>query len=295
MRLLSVATLASLWIAAPLAAAPSRTPVEITYLGTAGWQIRSGETVVLLDPYYSRPPYPKEDTRIAPDAAAIARHAPARADLVLVSHSHWDHLLDAAAVAAKTGAELLGSASTVNYGRASGLPDKQLVPVRGGEDYAFDGFSVRVIPGLHSALYDKHWLDDGIIAPGVKLPMTVAEYHVGGTFAYLVRIGGRELLFVSSANFIERELAGLTPDVLVAAPGLREEIHDYTCRLLRAVGKPRLVFATHFDDFTVPYEAARAAHGETVAKLRPFVEEIRRCAPGTDARIPRHLEAVRLP
>jgi L-ascorbate metabolism protein UlaG (beta-lactamase superfamily) len=285
-------------LAAPaprLGAAPKRAPLELTYLGTAGWEIKSGDTVLLLDPYYSRLPYPKDDARIAPDEAAVARHAPARASLVMVSHSHWDHLLDAAVVAARTSAPLLGSASTAAYGRASGLPDDRIVPVRGGEDYAFDGFSVKVIPSLHSALYKKHWLDDGIIAPGVKLPMTAGDFKVGGTFAYLVRIAGREILFVSSANFIERELEGLHPDVLVAAPGLRQEIHDYTCRLLRATGKPRLVLATHFDEFTIPYDAARAQHDETVADQQGFLEEVRGCSPRSDVRIPRHLEAIEVP
>jgi L-ascorbate metabolism protein UlaG (beta-lactamase superfamily) len=279
------------------AAAPPRgAPVELTYLGTAGWQIRAGDVVVLLDPYYSRVPWPKDGGRIAPDAAAIARHAPARAALVLVSHSHWDHLLDAAEVAKRTGAQVVGSASTVNYARGSGVAEDHVIPVRGGEDYAFGGgLSVRVIPSLHSALRGKHWADDEVIRVGAKPPMTLDEFHPDRTFAFLVRIGGRELLFVSSANFIERELAGLTPDVLIAAPGLREEIHDYSCRLVRAAGQPKLVLATHFDEFTVPYAEAKARHAETAAAQKGFVDEIRGCAPGTEVRIPRHLEAIAVP
>ncbi len=38
----------------------------------------------------------------------------------------------------------------------AGLADDQLVPVKGGEDYAFGAVSVRVVPGLHSALDSKH-------------------------------------------------------------------------------------------------------------------------------------------
>jgi len=76
----------------------------------------------------------------------------------LVAHSHVDHVLDAPAVATMTGAELIGAVTTMRFAIAAGLPRDRIVPVQGGEDYAFAGLSVRVIPALHSALDDKHTL-----------------------------------------------------------------------------------------------------------------------------------------
>jgi len=61
--------------------------------------------VLLLDPYCSRPA--DDGGPAIPDPAAIAAHAPAHADLVMVGHSHADHLLDAPAVAVRTGAQLM--------------------------------------------------------------------------------------------------------------------------------------------------------------------------------------------
>lgn len=82
------------------------------------------------DPYLSRP---NLDEPIVPDAEAIARHAPARADLILIGHSHVDHLLDAPAIALRSGAEVLGSESTTMVGLASGVPAARLITVKGGE------------------------------------------------------------------------------------------------------------------------------------------------------------------
>lgn len=259
----------------PAASSP-KAPVTLTYLGVAGWQIDTAGTRVLVDPYLSRPA--DLGGPLASDPQAVARRAPERADVIVVGHSHVDHLLDVPAVAQRTGAQIIGSESTARVARAAGVPDTQIVPIRGGEDYAFDRFSVRVIPSLHSALDDKHVLGKPIT---VIPPVTFDDYEEGGTFNYLVRAGGHEVFVQSTANFIERELTGLRPDIAILAPGLRQEIHDYTCRLLHALGDPPLVFVTHFDDWRKP--AVAAPPSEDVTR---FVAEVTACAPGTRVVVP---------
>jgi L-ascorbate metabolism protein UlaG (beta-lactamase superfamily) len=251
----------------------------------AGWQLDAGDHTLLADPYYSRPDL---DAPVVPDAAAIAAHAPARADLIVIGHSHVDHLLDAPMIATRTGAQLLGSESTARVARASGVLADHVITVKGGEDFAFDGYSVRAIPSLHSALDHKHGFG-GTIAPAPSLPMKFADYEEGGTFAYLVRIGGHEVLFLDTANFIERELEGIHPDVAIIAVGLREEIHDYTCRLLRVLGQPRLVYANHFDDWR------HAPAPVPSSELAQFTAEVHRCSPGTTVVIPRPFERMVVP
>jgi L-ascorbate metabolism protein UlaG (beta-lactamase superfamily) len=267
-------------------ATPARSPITLTYLGVAGWQIEAAGKVVITDPYVSRPVDP--DAPLVSDAAAVAARTPAKADLVVVGHSHFDHLLDAPAVALRTGAVLLGSVSTTRVGRASGLADDRLIAVKGGEDFAMDGFSIRAIPSLHSAIGDKH-IFGAEIPPEPELPMPQAGYQEGGTFAYLVRLGGHEVLVLDTANFIERELVGLRPDIAIIAPGLREHIHDYTCRLLHALGDPPVVIATHFDDWKGP--PVDAPPSEDLTK---FGDEVRACAPHTRLIVPKHFERIAL-
>jgi L-ascorbate metabolism protein UlaG (beta-lactamase superfamily) len=266
--------------ASPVAA---RAPLALTYLGVAGWQIECAGKTILVDPYFSRPDL---DGPIASDPQAVAAHAPKHADLIVIGHSHVDHLLDAPAVALATGAEILGSDSTARVALAAGVPADHVIPVKGGEDYAFDGFSVRVIPSLHSALGDKHVFGQPIT---VVPPVRFEDYAEGGTFDYLVRVGGHEILVSSTANFIERELEGLHPDVAIIAPGLRQEIHDYTCRLMHVLGDPPVVYATHFDNWRGP-----PVDEPPDADTQAFVEEVRACAPATRVAIPRHFERMQL-
>lgn len=266
---------------------PARAALTLTYLGVAGYQLESGSTRILADPFFSRPA--DADAVALPDQAAIAAHMPARADLIVVGHSHVDHLLDVPSIALASGAQVMGSLSTARVARASGVPSDRIVTVKGGEDYAFGGYSVRVIPSLHSALEHKHVFGTEIPAD-VALPLPGAGYAEGGTFAYLIRLGGHEVLFLSTANFIERELTGLRPDIAIVATGLRQEVHDYSCRLIRALGEPPLIYANHFDDWRGP-----PVDQEPNADLQAFVQEVSACSPGTQVVIPRHFVAYDAP
>ncbi len=285
--------------------------VTLTYLGTAGWEISDGKTVILVDPYISRilgppppelPPYVREpgDTRTAygwddvaaPDVAAIDSHVP-RADFVLVTHTHYDHVLDVPHIALKTHATVIGTESTQNVLRAYGVPEQQLITVRGGEDYEFGAFSVRVIPSIHSALDHKHYFSSDKAPEGMKAPLTLKQIHPeGGTLAYLVRFRGHQILAFGGMNYIEREIEGLEPDVvLVGAGSSRREIYDYTGRLMRDLHYPALVLPTHWDNFLAPYGESQQP---AIDRLQSFIQEVRAASPKSKVIIPKYFEPMAL-
>ena len=285
-------------------------PVSLEYMGAAGWRITDGTTVMLIDPYLSRiigPPPPGRvfvpapgDTRPAygwddvavPDAAAIESHVK-RADFILVTHTHYDHVLDVPHLALTTKATVIGTESTENVLRTYRVPEEQLVTVRGGEDYDFGVFSVKVIPSLHTALDHKHYFSSATTPAGLKAPLTLEQMHPeGGTLAYLIRFHGHQILAFGGMNYIEREIEGLRPDVaLVGASPSRSEIYDYTGRLMRNLGFPPLVLPTHWDDFLVPYTASQQP---AIDGLQSFVEEVKTASPKSKVIVPRYFEPITL-
>jgi L-ascorbate metabolism protein UlaG (beta-lactamase superfamily) len=284
--------------------------VAVTWLGNAGWQVSEGNTVILVDPYLSRirapappgaPPLPASDTRRAygwedrpvSDHTTIDAHIH-HADLVLVTHAHYDHIFDVPYIADRTGATVVGSESTTNILRAYGIAERQLITVRGGEDYQFNGFSLRVIPSLHSPLDHKHYFSSQTAPPGMKAPLTLQQMHPeGGTFAYLIRIGAHEILAFGGMNYIERELEGLRPDVvLVGANASRRENYDYCGRLMRVLGYPALVLPTHWDNFLLPYGASQRV---AVEALQSFLDEVTAASPRTRVVVPEYFQAIALP
>jgi len=287
--------------------------VTLTYLGTAGWEIADGRVVILVDPYLSRlriiPPSSfalqpnPEDHRPAvsqndvliTDTATIDRHIQ-RADFILLTHSHVDHIMDAPYIAMKTGAMTIGHQSSINVMRASGVPEQKLLMVRGGEDYEFGTFSLKVIPSLHSPLFQKQYFNrhgDAVIPSTVRPPFTLADLSIdGGSLAYLVRIGGHQILVFGSMNYIEREVEGLRPDVVMVGAGAsRAEIHDYAGRLMRALGFPGLVLATHWDNYFLPFDASQ---DEYIRPLQTFIKEVHAASPRTRVILPKYFQPIAL-
>lgn len=285
--------------------------VVLKYLGTAGWEISDGATVILIDPYISRingPAPPgggtghtvSDNTRPAlkwtdpavPDTAAIDSRIP-RADFVLVTHTHYDHVLDVPHIALKTGATVIGTESTANVMRAYAVPENQLITVRGGEDYEFGTFSLKIIPSLHSPLDHKHYFSSATTPAGLKAPLTLEQIHPeGGTLIYLIRFHNHQILAFGGMNYIERELTGLEPDVaLIGAGASRKEIHDYSGRLMRALHYPAIVLPTHWDNFLAPYDASQQP---ALDALQSFIQEITTASPKTKVIVPKYFEPITL-
>jgi L-ascorbate metabolism protein UlaG (beta-lactamase superfamily) len=285
---------------APTALAPGQ--VQLTYLGNAGWEITDGRTVIIVDPYvtqfagysFTGGPARSPDDVLSPDTAIIDRRIP-RADYILVTHAHWDHVLDAPYIARKTGAVIVGNASVANLARASNVSDSALISVGGGEDYEFGTFSLRVIPSLHSALFNKRYytrVGSGEIPRGLKPPLQRRVYSQdGGTFAYLLRMGGQQILIMGGMNFIEREMDGLRPTIALIGAikpnGGYGEIHDYIGRLMRALGNPKAVLPTHLDAYGDPARQPAIAEQQRV-----FADEVRRVSPKTRVILPTWFEPI---
>jgi L-ascorbate metabolism protein UlaG (beta-lactamase superfamily) len=273
-----------------------------------------GKTVILVDPYLTRlkvatpnDPVLPEDTRptvasddyVVSDEAVVDAHVK-RANFILITHTHLDHTLDVPYIARRTGAMVIGTDSTANFARASGVPDNQLMTVKGGEDLEFGGFSVRVIPSLHGILRRAPNLPRSLGPPlpavfpsDAKAPFRFRELFVeGGTLAFLVRLSGQQVLVFGSMNYIQREVEGLRPDVaLIGAMPERREIYSYTPRLLHALGYPRLVLPTHWDRFNVPYSTSQQP---AIERLQSFVAEVKAASPGTRVIVPEYFHPIRV-
>jgi L-ascorbate metabolism protein UlaG (beta-lactamase superfamily) len=287
--------------------------IRLSYLGTAGWEITDGKTVILVDPYLSRlkfstpndavladdpRPFFGPDSVGVSDEAVIDAHIK-RADFILITHTHRDHVLDLPYIAHKTGAVVIGTESTVNFARASGVPSNQLLAAGGGDDLEFGVFSVRVIPSLHGILRRAPNMPSNpgppppdVFPPDAKPPFHWRDYVEGGTLAYLIRLNGVEVLAFGSMNYIEREVEGLRPDVaLIGAMPERREIYQYTPRLLRALGNPPLVLPTHWDRFNVPYSTSQQP---AIERLQTFLTEVKAASPTIRVIVPDYFQPITL-
>ncbi len=242
--------------------AASDSALAVTWLGVSSLLFDDGDSAVLTDGFFSRPSLARVGLgRIAPSTprvdGCLARLSRQRLDAVLPVHSHYDHVLDSALVAERTGAVLAGGESTANVGRGHGLPDAQIVVSTPGEPMTFGAFEVTLIESHHCPP-DRY---PGTISAPVRPPVKVGAYRCGEAWSTLITHipSGRRCLVQGSAGFVAGALAGRRAEVAYLGRGelglqSADYLRQYWTETVRAVGA-RTVIGIHWDDFFRPLSA----------------------------------------
>ncbi len=171
-RALGAALLAALLPATTLsaqfgrAAAPS--PIGVQWLGHAAFEITSpAGTKILIDPFLSANPSTPDSLK------KLARYKP---DVILVTHSHEDHALDAKAISQLSGAKVLSVYEWVN---AQGVPANQALGGNVGGSFKVGDVTIHIVPAVHSS-------DPGGRPVGFVLEFADRRtlYHTGDTWLF---------------------------------------------------------------------------------------------------------------
>lgn len=262
---------------------PSAGALTATWFGTTAVLLSDGTHAVFVDPFFTRPPGFARlalNRPITPDEALIRdwlqRAGVTRLDAVLVSHSHYDHAMDAGEVARLTGARLAGSPSTLNIGRGAGLPETQLAAMRPGEPQVFGSFEVTFIQSRHAGATGGEPTGD-IVEP-LSPPARYYDYKQGGAYSILIAHPQGRVLHHGSAGFVPGALAGRRADVVFLGIAFLPELQDYFSEVVDAVGARR-VMPVHWDDFTRPL-AQPLRPFPLVVRLDRFFEDAARLRPG---------------
>jgi L-ascorbate metabolism protein UlaG (beta-lactamase superfamily) len=245
----------------PLSGGPGQSGINFKWFGTNGWEISWATRKLLIDPWFGRfdsgffrPGQFNPQTTLTTNQDILDANID-HADQILIGHGHWDHAADLPQIARKTGAMVIGSESHINALIAAGVPAAQLVRVKGGEYMQFDGYTIEVIPGLHSLGPTKQYNPPGhLYSVPSAAPSRVADLPEGDSLIYQITIGDSFRIFsMSTANYIERWLDGLQPDVALIASIFASQIHGFNERLLGVLNYPKVILPTHWDNFEKPF------------------------------------------
>lgn len=239
--------------------ATPQSPLSVTWAGVSTLLVDDGTSAVLTDGFFSRPALPTVVLRkLAPSLPRIegclARLGVDKLEAVLPVHSHFDHAMDSAVVAERTGARLVGGTSTAQVGIGGGLDPERTVTVTPGEAVSLGAYDVTLFESEHCPP-DRF---PGIITEPVVPPVKVAAYKCGEAWSTLVhhRPSDRRLLIVGSAGAVPGALAGQHAEVVylgIGQLGLQSEqyFESYWAETVRTVEARRVVLI-HWDDFFRP-------------------------------------------
>src|SRR5262245_39583842 len=113
--------------------------IELTWLGHGSWAIDTGRYKLLLDPFL-------DDSPTAP-----LRSAQAEADVILVSHGHFDHCADGSKIAGRTGATVVANYEVCEWFKGQGVKPEKLQPLNLGGGVDLQPGRVKMTVAHHSS------------------------------------------------------------------------------------------------------------------------------------------------
>jgi len=212
----------------------------VTFLGHACFEIRSGGTTLIVDPFLSGNP------------KAEAKPADIKADYVLVTHGHGDHWGDTEEIARTNDATVIGCYELASYAGAKGLKTHAL-HIGGGHDFPFG--RVQMTSALHGTGADA-----------------AAQVYTGTAGGFLITVGGKTIYHAGdTALTYDMKLLGDFHKVDLALLPIGDNFTMGIADAVRAVGfiKPRTVVPMHYGTFEIidvdPEEFAAEVRKQTTS------------------------------
>ncbi len=240
--------------------------LTLTYLGTNCLVISDERTTLLIDPHFTRPANLIGPAilfkRIKPDkdliASTLEKVGITSVDAILITHTHYDHALDAVETAHLTGASLIGSGSLFMLPGATDLDAGKLVSAINQPEFCFGNFCISFLPSRHLPMpLISQWtaLCGKEIKEPVTLPASAIAYKEGDVYNIQIKHPHGSILILGTASPITGTIDSSIRNIALSVGGLNLKSKKYIERYLKSFyqqSSSTNFILTHWDDFSKP-------------------------------------------
>jgi L-ascorbate metabolism protein UlaG (beta-lactamase superfamily) len=215
--------------------------IAFRWLGVAGIELDLNGQILAIDPFFTRPPFWRLWLgRVIPNRE-LTLDKIRRCDFVLVSHAHYDHLMDVPDLAISTDAPVFGSANTCGLLRICGVLQDQIHQVKGGDSIRLENYTVEVLPADHIPIPG---FNPGPLPADLQPPLRLRDYRMDSCYSFLIQIGELRLLHCGNGD----PRPGARADVLFISPARDMAYYESLFRVVQ----PKVLIPVHWDDMFRP-------------------------------------------
>ena len=196
-------------------------------------------------------------------------------DGVLLTHTHYDHAMDALGVIDQVGGVLYGSESAANLAKGAGLSKEEFRVVKPNSEVNIGKFIVKWLNSQHIPfLPPLGWFmpKSGRINQPLSTPCYFWEYQCGAVYAVVID----HLLVFGSAGFIPDVYRSADAQVVVLSiGGLETKPFPYLEKLYQETvvdAGAQQVLVSHWDNFFKPI----SNNGQTLGLAKTTINHLQR-------------------
>jgi L-ascorbate metabolism protein UlaG (beta-lactamase superfamily) len=229
--------------------------MKIRWLGTAALEIKTGSSIILIDPWLSR------FDGAYPEVPEINRDMIENADYIFITHGHFDHFQDTPYLVEKTGAKVFASEPSARVAiDKKGLDVDSVVMAEAGDKFEMEDFNVEAIKGKHIKFDAKTIFSKIFRLSTYKLLFSGKDMLswkkgevLGWVFDLFVEKNNIKLTVFGSLGFDDKLFAGkeFQTDILAMPVAGRRDAWKNALKYID-IFKPKIVIPTHFDDSFPP-------------------------------------------
>ena len=151
--------------------------IKLRWLGVAGLELGFGSTVLAFDPFFTRPSlWQVAFGRLRPNIELAAAILP-RCDHILVTHAHYDHLMDVPAVVKTTNADVHGSSNACRLLATLDVPEAKVREIAAGDRLVLGETEIDVIHDEHRPIFGRQ-VACGSTGIELKPPLRFSDFTV---------------------------------------------------------------------------------------------------------------------
>lgn len=196
--------------------------MKLTSYGHACYYLETGKTKIIIDPFLNENPQ------------AVIKPDDVKAEWILVTHGHYDHMGDAVEIASKNNATIVSISEVAKYCGSQGVKTHAMYI---GGKYNFGQFAVKITLALH----------------GSSIGGNPIQY-LGQPCGFLIFVEGKTIYFAGDTGlFGDMGLIGKMHPIDLAILPIGDNFTMGPEDALEAVRmiKPKMVIPTHYNTWDI--------------------------------------------